>query len=135
MNIFHRENVRQNTVITLGIQSLDSANAQRVTKSLAEAIRGESRVVVDLGALSYFDVSGFAALLKLAVHSNGGPEVRLCSGSGTIQALFELLGANSVVPLFQSRDEALASFGAQHLANGNGHIDTYSRRGEELLPG
>jgi anti-anti-sigma factor len=111
MHLFQRQVIQGNTVITLEIQSLDATNAERVTQNLAVAMRGEDRVVVDLGALQYFDVSGFAAILKWATGGLEWPDVRLCSQSGTIQALFELLGANTVIPLFQSREEAIASFG------------------------
>jgi anti-anti-sigma factor len=111
MHLFQRQVIHENTVITLEIQSLDATNAEQVTESLADAMRGEGRVVVDLGALRYFDVSGFAAILKWATGDEDWPDVRLCSQSGTIQALFELLGANTVIPLFQSREEAIASFG------------------------
>jgi hypothetical protein len=66
---------------------------------------------VDLGALRYFDVAGFATILRWA---GGGPqqaEVRFCSRAGTIWALFELLRARAVVPLYRNREEAMASFG------------------------
>jgi anti-anti-sigma factor len=111
MHIFHRQVIHENTVITLEIQSLDATNAKSVTEKLAAAMRGENRIVLDLGALRYFDVSGFAAILHWATGDRGWPDVRLCSQSGTVQALFELLGANTAIPLFESREEAIASFG------------------------
>ena len=110
MHLFQRQVIEKNTVITLEIQSLDGTNAERVTRNLAVAMRGEDRVVLDLGALRYFDVSGFAAILQWATRDREWPDVRLCSQSGTVQALFELLGANTAIPLFQSREEAIASF-------------------------
>src|ERR1700730_10320419 len=108
MDIFKREVFRQKTVITLKVHSLDASNAQRVAMRVAEAMKGVRQILVDLGSLSYFDLAGFAVILKWA--SDEGPEVRFCSQSGAVQALFELLGGNSMVPLFFSREEAMASF-------------------------
>ncbi len=109
MQIFKQEIIQDNTVITLEIQSLDASNAKRVSERLAEAMQGKAQIVLDLGELRYFDVNGFAAILKW-VASRKGSDVRLCSQSGKIQALFELLSANALVPLFQTREEALESF-------------------------
>jgi anti-anti-sigma regulatory factor len=109
MHFFRRENVGEVLLITLEIQSLDGNNSREVSRRVTEAIGGSSRVVVDLGALRYFDVTGFAELL---VWAGGGPhkaEVRFCSQSGTVRALFELLRAPMVVPLYRSFDDAMAS--------------------------
>ena len=110
MQIFTQETIQDNSVITLEIQSLDTSNSRRVSERLEAAMRGEGQIVVDLGALRYFDVNGFAAILQWAAGKEG-MEVKLCSGCGTIQALFELLSANTLVRLFQNREEAMASFG------------------------
>jgi anti-anti-sigma factor len=107
MDIFKREVFRQKTVITLKVHSLDASNAQRVAMRVAEAMKGVRQILVDLGSLSYFDLAGFAVILKWA--SDEGPEVRFCSQSGAVQALFD---GNAMVPLFFSREEAMASFQA-----------------------
>jgi anti-anti-sigma regulatory factor len=62
-------------------------------------------IVLDLGALRYFDVAGFAVILKWAAE----PAVRLCSRAKTVHALSDLLQAETVITIFQSREEALAS--------------------------
>ena len=123
MQIFKQEIIQDNTVITLEIQSLDASNAKRVSERLAEAMQGESQVVLDLGELRYFDVNGFAAILKW-VAGKEGSDVRLCSQSGRIQALFELLGANTLVPLFQTRQEAMESFERPSRSEGRRYVST-----------
>ncbi len=130
MHILRRETLWGVTVITLEIQSLDSANASYVTECLVQAMHGESQTVVDLGALRYFDVSGFAAILKWVA---SGSEVRLCSGSGTIHALLELLQAETVVPLYASREEAMASLRGPDSTQRKSP-ETYPRE-EDPLPG
>ena len=109
MQTFQREIIRDISVITIKIETLDSGNADQVTGCLTDVLRGENRAVLDLGDLRYCDVRGFAAILKLVAGSIEGQDFRLCSQSGTIQALFELLRAETVVQLYQSREEALTS--------------------------
>jgi anti-anti-sigma regulatory factor len=105
MPTFHCETLGGIAVITLDIQSLDASNASDVTERLAEAMPTEAPAVVDLGALRYFDLSGFAGILKWAAR----PAVRFCSRSENIHALLELLRADTVITLYQSREEAMAS--------------------------
>ena len=109
MQIFKQEIIRHYCVITLEIQSLDTSNSRSVSEAIESAISEENQVVVDLGSLRYFDVNGFAAILQWAAGKEG-TEVKLCSDAGSVQALFELLGADKLVPLFQNREEAMASF-------------------------
>jgi anti-anti-sigma regulatory factor len=130
MRIFRRETARGITVISLKVRALDTVNTEDVMTGVANAMRGESRTIVDLGALRYFDVSGLAAILKWAAGGADHVDVRLCSRSGDIQALFELLRGDALVPLYRSREEALASF---HLrrpmapAPGNGSPSRLNR--------
>lgn len=109
MHILRREIIGGIVVITLDIQSLDATNVSQVTALVMEATRGQAHAVVDLGTLRYFDVRGFAAILKWAIGGPNGPEVRFCSRSGNIQALSELLRADTVFSLYQTREDAMAS--------------------------
>lgn len=109
MQILKREIIRQCTVVTIQIPSLDISNTQSVSRRVTATMRGQGQVVVDLGALRYFDLNGFAAILHWAA-GREGLEVRLCSQSGRVQALFELLSANSFVQLCRSREDAMALF-------------------------
>jgi anti-anti-sigma factor len=117
MNIFRREIIREITVFTFVIQSLDATNAAEASACLTEALAHETRVLIDLGSLRYFDIGGFAAILKWAAASPHGPEVRFCSSSRTVHALLELLQADTVVRLYQSRNDALASLRGAELAH------------------
>ena len=110
MRIFKLETIGNIQLVTLEIESLDSSNAGQVGRRLSEVMRGGGPIIVDLGALRYFDVAGFGAILGWIADRPLGSEVHLCSRNGGIQALFELLRANSVVPLYQSREAALALF-------------------------
>ncbi len=132
MHTLKRETFGPFTVITLEIQSLDARNAQQVTRCMAEAMDGGVRVIVDLGALQYFDVSGFAAILNWSSGGRQLADVRLCSQSGTIRALFELLRAQKVVPLYRSCEEAVASFSGSER---RGADVKAPQKEDQLLPG
>jgi anti-anti-sigma factor len=105
-----REVIDRAVVITLECQSLEASNVQRVTRAVSEAMLGGERIIVDLGALQYFDVRGFAGILQWVGSGAPRAEVRLCSRSAPVRALFGLLGADAVIPLYQSREEALSTF-------------------------
>ena len=105
MHIFHCETLGGIAVITLDIQSLDATNAADVTERLEGSIPREAPAVVDLGALRYFDLSGFAGIVRWAAR----PSVRFCSRAKSIHALLELLRAETIITLYHSREEALAS--------------------------
>ena len=133
MHIFRREIIGEITVITLEVQALDAANASHVTASLLEAMRAAPKTVLDLGALRYFDVSGFAGILKCAAGGTGEREVRLCSRSGNIRALLELLQADTIVPLYQSRAEAMASLQGSGLSPAQRRRTSHQK--EDPFPG
>jgi len=116
MPAFTIQTIQHCRVLTLLVESLDAGNAQKVGESVLQAMSESRRVLVDLGALHYFDVRGFAAILRWAA-GREDREVCLCSDSRNVHALFELLRAESLVTLFRSREQALEA-----LTNRGGEI-------------
>ena len=108
MQVFTNQTIQYCRVLTLVIESLDARNADEVGESVLQAMSESRRVLVDLGALLYFDVRGFAAILRWAA-GREDREVCLCSGSRNVHALFGLLQAENLVTLFQSREQALGA--------------------------
>lgn len=102
-----REVLEGTVIVTLQIQSLEAANVQQMSRCVAQAMQGAESIVVDLGLLQYFDVRGFAAILQWARGGTSNAEVRLCSQSGAVRALFELLGADVLIPMYRTPEEAL----------------------------
>lgn len=117
---FEREVNGQAIVITLTTECIDWQNAAQVTLSINEAIAGGPRAVIDLGALRYFDVCGFAAILHWTAGGREATDVKLSSKSANVRALFELLRADTLVPLYASADEAMDSFPRLAMAAGAG---------------
>ena len=118
MPILKYETIRNQTVITLETQTLDSRNTPRVSQRMQEVLESETDAVIDLGPLRHFDAVGFAAMLQWTSGKNGC-EVCLCSKSRRVQALFEMLSANTLVPLFQSREEAMSAIGRLGISKGD----------------
>lgn len=132
MQILSRKTIGQTVLITIEIPSIETRSAAQISRRVTEAMRGGNRVIVDLGALRYFDVGGFAAILNWAAGGSQKADVRFCSQSGTIRALFELLRAHAVVPLYRNREEAMASF---HRPERRSAEVMALREEESLLPG
>jgi len=107
---FEREVTGQTVVITLTVPCIDCQNAAQLTQAVDDAIAGSKNAVIDLSALRYFDVSGFAAILHWTAGEPSPADVRLCTQSANVRALFELLRADAVVALYASAEEAMDSF-------------------------
>jgi anti-anti-sigma regulatory factor len=110
MDILKREKTGKTEVIALQIPSIERANALLVARAVSDAIPTDGAVVIDLSELRYFDVPGFAVILSWVAEDRQRADVRLCSRSGSVRALFELLRAETLVQLFRSREDARASF-------------------------
>lgn len=128
--LFRREVLDGVAIVTLQIQVLDERNASRVVGLVAEATRDDAHIVLDLGSLEYFDVSGFAALLKWAIAGPSQPVIAVCSRSGAIRALLELVQADSFFALYHCREDALAALGTYRssAAADHRHSPQLSRR-------
>ena len=98
-------------VLSPGADSLDAGNAKAFRKAVALIIEERSRIVLDLSAVSFVDSSGLGALIacQRLMNTRAG-ELRLCSISENVRALFELMRMQRVFKVFDSREEALRSF-------------------------
>jgi anti-anti-sigma factor len=114
--MFKRSYIDGIQLLTLSIENLDSSNARTLCSRLDEAKQVIGPVILDLGRLKYFDVAGFAALLGWISRLPPSVEIRLCSKSGTVHSLFELLRGHSVLALYHSKEVALLSFERKDMA-------------------
>lgn len=91
---------------------LDMASADRLKRTLADLIAGgQSRLVVDLGAVSYIDSSGMGTLVAAMKYARGaGGDVRLCALQEDVRAIFELTRLSKAMAVHASRQEALAAW-------------------------
>lgn len=111
MKCFRTTTTQENVVlITLNVESLVSANVQHVRQAILPTLRQRGRIVLDLGTLRYFDVTGFAELLHWIAKAKESGVVHMCSEQPEVHALLKLLRASSVLPFYWSKEEALSLF-------------------------
>ncbi|MEK6327259.1 MAG: STAS domain-containing protein [Actinomycetota bacterium] len=97
---------------------LDSANATALRDPFQSAVDAGARVVLlDLGECSFVDSTGLAAIL------NGARELKLAgvalvavTRNSDIVRLFEFTAIGETVPLFPTRDRALAELDGEPVS-------------------
>lgn len=85
---------------------LDLATTPRLREKLEEG-QGLS-LVLDLCGCTFMDSSGLALIVEHASEARGAFAVA-CLPDGPADRLFRLVGADAVVPIYSSRDEAVAA--------------------------
>lgn len=94
---------KNGTLIAQVAGRVDSANAREFEQALSNAIGDDSRVILDLGELSYISSSGLRVLLLVAkALRNKGAEFALCSLSDPIREVFEISGFDKIIPIYGS---------------------------------
>lgn len=84
--------------IRIGLRGeLDLAVVEEARRALAGAGRDGQRVVVDVSALRFMDLSGLRLLL--AAHQRLGDRLTLRGCSGQVHRLCELMGVTERLPL------------------------------------
>ena len=104
---------RENGILIAQVAGrVDSANAPEFEKALSAAISEGCALVLDLKGLSYISSSGLRVLLLVAkTLRNRAAHLALCSLSGPIREVFEISGFDKIIPVHDSRAEALAAVG------------------------
>jgi anti-anti-sigma factor len=91
-------------------EELDITNAPHLEPALSEAAaRGHGSFVVDMSRTRFCDCAGLQVLLAAhkRARGDGGGLVLVIAGQAVLR-LFEITGADTVIPCFASLEEALA---------------------------
>ena len=116
-----REQTSEATVTTLGDVAiivisgeLDFALCVKVAPDLNAALHSPVRaLVIDLEAVSIVDSSGIALLLNAFRRlDQGGRQLEIACPLGPQRRAFELTAIDRQLPMYESRDHALAAVGA-----------------------
>jgi anti-sigma B factor antagonist len=93
--------------------SLDASNSKKFKSDVAPVVQSAMQVVVDMSAVQFVDSSGLGALLSCLRQLNAkGGDLKVFGLSKAVRALFELVRMHKVVEIYNTREEALADFGA-----------------------
>ena len=88
---------------------LDLSSAERVRETLVGAIGGGERsVLVDMLECTFVDSTGLGVLLHSAKRLDGEGQMAIACVDEQIRRLFGLTMIDRTIPVFASRDEALA---------------------------
>jgi anti-sigma B factor antagonist len=107
------EEIGDVTVVVLPGGQLDASNAKEFKRVVAPVLEPCQRVIFDLSALDFVDSSGLGAMLSCLRQLNAkGGELKLCSMSKPVRALFELVRMHRIFDIHGTRGDALRAFGS-----------------------
>jgi anti-sigma B factor antagonist len=102
------------TVVTPAETSLDACTAGEFKREIAAVLASSSRLILDMTAVRYLDSAGCGAILTaLRLLDQVGGDLKICSITEPVRAIFELSRMTRILDLYNSRDEALRAF-ARH---------------------
>ena len=91
---------------------LDAAAASLLEADLTSLLdEGKSRIVVDLGRVSYISSSGLRVLLVAIKRARGGSgDLKLCCLSPRVYDIFQMAGFTTIFPIHDTEEEAVQGF-------------------------
>lgn len=100
-------------VVTLPGNSLDAGNSREFKNDINPVLDKHKQVVFDLSELAFVDSSGCGALVSCLrrVRTDSG-DLKLCRVSRQVLDLFSVIRMDRIFEIFDTRDEAIAAFGA-----------------------
>ena len=92
---------------------LDLHSAPQLRAEAVRAIESQSppRIIIDLSGVTFLDSTGVGVLvgaLKRAREAGGA--LQFCNAQTRVNRIFEITGLIGALPLFKTREEALAAF-------------------------
>ena len=98
-------------VIALNEDNLDASNVREFKDAIQALMRERTQVVLDLSAVKFVDSSGLGALISCMRQLNARRgDLKLCSMSRPVRALFELMRMHRVFNIYETPEEAVRSF-------------------------
>jgi anti-sigma B factor antagonist len=99
-------------VVELREDNLDASNVREFREAIQSLMQDRACVVLDMAGVRFVDSSGLGALISCLRNTNSRKgDFRLCELSRTVRALFELMRMHRVFTLYDTRADAVASFG------------------------
>ncbi len=98
-------------VVTVTGDVLDASVIGDFKSEMTPIIKSEYRVVFDMSNIQFVDSSGVGAILSClrTLNAEGG-DLKICSLTKPVRALFELVRMHKIFDIFETRELATASF-------------------------
>jgi len=98
-------------VATILVEELDASNAGDFRRDIAPVLDAHNRLVLDLSRLRFVDSSGLGAFISCLRKLNAaGGDLKLCSLSPPVRAVFELVRMHRVFDIFDTPEQAVHAF-------------------------
>ena len=89
-------------------QTLDASNSNVFKKNLLAQVEAHPNLILDLGRTDFIDSSALGAILSgLKRAQQLGGLLAICSLTGPVRVLFELVRMHRIVDIFNDEEEAL----------------------------
>ncbi|MBS1792412.1 MAG: STAS domain-containing protein [Acidobacteria bacterium] len=106
-----QEKVNDITVVTLRGEVLDASVVSDFKSEITPILQSGYHVVFDMSNIQFVDSSGVGAILScLRTLNAGGGDLKICSLTKPVKALFELVRMHKIFDIFESKDLAVGSF-------------------------
>jgi anti-sigma B factor antagonist len=98
-------------VATVPVDELDASNSGEFKRDIAPVLQSQNKLVLDLSQLRFVDSSGLGAMLSCLRQLSGkGGDLKLCSMSKQVRALFELVRMHRIFDIYGTKEEAVHAF-------------------------
>lgn len=107
----HVDNVGDVAMVTVPVDHLDAKNHKEFMDDMMPILKGNSKLVLNLGDVQFADSSGIGAVLYCIrqIRDYGG-DIKICSLSGPVEMAFELVQMQRLVDAYDSCEKALKAF-------------------------
>lgn len=99
------------TVVILKGDVLDASVVGDFKSEMTPLLKSEYRVVFDMSNIQFVDSSGVGAILSClrTLNAEGG-DLKICSLTRPVRALFELVRMHKIFDIFETKELAIESF-------------------------
>lgn len=110
--LFQTEQVGDITVVVLQVDALDANNVKALKAELRPTLMADSRILMDLGRVSFIDSSGLGCILScLREVTSGGGDLKLFNITKPVRGLLEMVRLHKIVDILNTKEEGINSFG------------------------
>ena len=106
------------SLVKIMADTLDAGNEKRFRKEVISNLDPGSNVVMDLDRVNFIDSSGLGAILSCYRHlQTAKGDLKLCRMKEAVRSLFELVRMHRIFDIYDTLEEALASFEKKDAAS------------------
>lgn len=105
------EKIDNIAIVTLNGEVLDANTVSEFKNEISSILKTEQYVIFDMNQVQFVDSSGVGAILSsLRTLNSEGGDLKICSLTKPVQALFELVRMHKIFDIFNTREEAIIAF-------------------------